>query len=136
MRLAILGLATLALFGCSTTHLGPQKAPEYFVTPSVLYLSEASGQFAETVKRTVSPALRSATDVERAFLVNIEYPDGKEGLCLCLTPSSAESMKTAERVGEAFGLIAEQGVYLDIMFIGDESLRSVEQVAKPFYVRP
>ncbi|MGY1424143.1 hypothetical protein [Lysobacter sp. A289] len=136
MRLAILALATLALFGCTTTHLGPQKPPEYFVNPSVLYLSEASGEFAEIVKRTVSPALRSATDVERAFLVNFEYPDGKEGLCLCLTPSSAEPMRTAEKVGDAFGLIAEQGVYLDIMFIGDESLRSVEQVAKPFYERP
>ena len=136
MRLAILAIATLALFGCTTSHLGPQKPPEYFVTPSVLYLSEASGKFAETVNRTVSPALRSATDVERAFLVNFEYPDGKKGLCLCLTPSSAESMSTAEKVGEAFGLIAEQGVYLDIMFLDDESLRSVEQVAKPFYVHP
>ena len=136
MRLAILAFALLVLSGCGTSDLGPQKAPEYFVTPGVLYLSEATGEFPDTIKAAVSPALRSATDVERAFLVNFEYPDGKEGMCLCLTPTSAESMKTAEKVGEAFGLIAEQGVYLDIMFISDESLRSVEQVAKPFYVRP
>ena len=136
MRLAILMLAALLLSGCATSLLGPQKPPEYFVTPSVLYLSEASGEFADTVIKAVSPVLRSTADVERAFLVNFEYPDGEEGLCLCLTPGSSESMRTAENIGEAYGLIAEQGVYLDIMFISEDSLRSVEQVAKPFYARP
>ncbi|MGY0613450.1 enhanced serine sensitivity protein SseB C-terminal domain-containing protein [Luteimonas sp. A501] len=136
MRIAILLFSLLALFGCATSHLGPQKSPEYFVTPSVFYLSEATGEFSDTVKSAVSPTLRSAPDVERAFLVNFEYPDGTEGVCLCLAPGSAESMAIAEKVGEAFGPIAEQGVNLDIMFISEESLHMVERVAKPFYVRP
>jgi len=129
-------LASLALGGCASSHLGPQKPPQYFITPSVLYVAEATGEIPDVVKKAVSPALRAAPDVESAYLVNFEYPDGTSGTCLCLTPSAAESMETAKAIGEAFGLIAEQGVYLDIMFINNESLRSVEQVARPFYVRP
>ena len=136
MRFAILLSALLALTGCATTHLGPQKAPEYFVTPNVRYLSEATGEFPDAIKRAVLPTLKEASDVDQAYLVTFEYPDGAPGTCLCLTPGRAESMATAEAVGEAFGLIAEQGVYLDIMFLTAENVLAVEQVARPFYVRP
>jgi hypothetical protein len=136
MRPAIFMLTLFALSSCATPHLGPQKPPEYFVTPSVLYLAEAKGKFPEVVKKAVLPSLQRATGVERAYLVSIKYPDGASGTCLCLTPSTAESMEIAESVGEAYGVVAKQGVYLDIMFINEESLRSVDEVAKPFYVRP
>jgi hypothetical protein len=136
MRFALLLFSLLILAGCAESRLGPQKAPEYFVTPNVNYLGEATGEFPDAVKRAVLPALQAASDVERAYLVTFEYPDGTAGTCLCLTPGAAESMKTAEAIGEAFGLIAEQGVYLDIMFLTTENVPSVEQVARPFYVRP
>lgn len=135
MRIAIWLFTLATLSGCATSHLGPQKAPEYFVTPSVRYLSEADGEFSAVVKKAVTPALQSAKDIDTGFLVNFEYPDGNKGICLCLSPASAESMRTAENIGKAFGLVAEQGVHLDIMFISDDSLRAVEQIAKPFYVR-
>jgi hypothetical protein len=136
MRFAILLSAFLLLTGCATNHLGPQKAPEYFVTPNVRYLSEATGEFADVTKKAVLPVLKDASDIEQAYLVTFEHPDGAPGTCLCLTPGTAESMDTAEAIGEAFGLVAEQGVYLDIMFLTTENVHAVEQVARPFYVRP
>ena len=136
MRYSLL-LATLALIcGCTTVTLGPQKPPEYFVTPSVSFTQEASGSFESKVKRAVLPVLRSEPQVRAAYLVKIQYPDGALGTCLCLSPGSAESQRIAEAIGEAYGVVAEQGVYLDIMFIDGELLSSVERVADPFYVRP
>ena len=136
MRISIvLGILLLAC-GCSTRTLGPQKPPEPFVTPRVTFVAEATGRFEDAVKKAVLPTLRAAADVERAYLVRVEYPDGATGMCLCLTPSSAESMDTAEAIGSTFGVIAEKGVYLDIMFINNDSLRLVDGVAEAFYVRP
>ena len=136
MRLAILILILMALAGCTTSHLGPQKPHEYFVTPGVIYLSESAGEFPSAVKRAVTPSLEAAVDVEKAYLVDIEYPDGTSGMCLCLAPGTAESARTADAIGGAFGLIAEQGVYLDIIFLAGKHLDTVERVAQPFYVRP
>ncbi len=136
MRFAILLSALLALTGCATTHLGAQKVPEYVVTPNVRYLSEATGEFPDAIKRAVLPTLKETSNVEQAYLVTFEYPDGAPGTCLCLTPETAESIATAEVIGEACGLIAGQGVYLDIMFLTAENVLAVEQVARPFYARP
>lgn len=136
MRFAIAIPILLLLASCATSHLGPRKPPSYFVTPSVAYQAEAIGQFPDVVKKSVLPVLRSIPEIERAYLVEIQYPDGTDGTCLCLTPAGAGSMKTAEVLGDAYGPIAAQGTYLDIMFIDDDSLRRVESVARPFYVRP
>ena len=136
MRFVILLTTFLVLTGCATSHLGPQKAPEYFVTPNVRYIAEPLGDFPDTVKKAVLPVLQATSDVEQAYLVTIEYPDGTSGTCLCLTPGTAESMETATAIGDAFGVVAEQGVHLDIMFLTPENVTAVENVAEPFYVRP
>jgi hypothetical protein len=129
-------LACLLVAGCATSPLGPQKPPEYRLIRSVSYLSEASDPFEELVKKSVLPTLGKTSEIERAYLVRVEFHGGQRGIALCLTPSSAESMNIAEAIGVVYGPIAEQGVYLDIMFIDEESERAVQEVAKSFYVRP
>jgi hypothetical protein len=105
-----------------------------FATEDISFLGEQDGSIERQFKEKLVVCFTADAIVRSAYLAKVAYA-GKPGLqvALCLDTGPARSGDLILSIGEAFKTLFSPSVHLDILFLSDEQVAELDQVAKRFY---
>lgn len=96
-------------------------------------MCEQDGPVEVPLKAKLRTAFASGGQVERAYLVRVDYGDHDYNVALCLrTPTAAADQGVMEEASRTFAAMFRPDVHLDIT---EEKEEQVRRVCRPFYVR-
>jgi type III secretion system (T3SS) SseB-like protein len=112
------------------------KVPFESIRQSELkFLSEQDGQPEKLLKSRLVTEVFIQGDVQRAYLVRVEYDDGLRGVALCISPDCSNRDQLVQEIGAIFSELFHNHAQLDILFLTPEREMRVIKVSKPFFVR-
>lgn len=133
MRALALALLPLCAAACSP---GTGR-PEPLKVSSVEFRGEHKGANTEKVKPVLSEGLAGLPDVERAYLLDVKYPEGKGAAVMLLIAAPEESStKVQDTLTPKLAPFMNEGAWIDLIVTKDaDLLKKAAAAGKPFYTR-
>jgi hypothetical protein len=107
---------------------------ESIKTQKAIFLGEQDGPTERSLKTELAKFFVLNQEIISAYLARVSYAEvpGSQ-IALCLKGGEQNAQELVQGIGKVFSRLFNPMQHLDILFLSEIQLESIERVAKPFY---